>query len=132
MHQPRPGASRADVATRAETPSGGLRANRELTASRNSEGVANTASGIAAAITGVGELMMALFPFAIPILLLTAAFTAPLVILGVIVALPLAIVAGVVLAIRTIGRWLGAGRAARHQESAFGGAPSNVRAGMLS
>jgi hypothetical protein len=74
-----------------------------MTASRSAELAADTASGVAAAITGVGVLMVALFPFAIPILLLTAAFTAPLVILGLVAALPFAVVAGVVLAIRRDG-----------------------------
>jgi hypothetical protein len=57
-------------------------------------------------LVGGGIVTMALFPFAIPILLLTAVFTAPLVILGIAAALPVGIVAGVVLAIRTIGRRL--------------------------
>lgn len=99
-----------------------------MSASRTTESAADTASGITAAITGLGILIGALFPFAIPILLLTAAFRAPLVILGLVAALPLAIVAGAVLAIRKIRRWLAGPTPARREGSAFQGAPSKVRA----
>jgi hypothetical protein len=70
----------------------------------------DTASGIAAAATGIGILTFALFPLAIPFLLLTAVFAAPLVIIPVAAPLPIAIVAGVVVAIRRVWRWLGARR----------------------
>jgi hypothetical protein len=76
-----------------------------MTTTRTAESAALT--GVAGALTGVGILTMALFPLAIPILVLTAVFVAPLVILPVAAALPVAIVAGVVLAIRAIGRRLG-------------------------
>jgi hypothetical protein len=80
-----------------------------MTASRDTTSAADTASGIAAALTGLGILTIALFPFAIPIALLTAAFAAPFLLLGVVAALPLVIVASVVLAGRRVGRWLTAG-----------------------
>jgi hypothetical protein len=71
---------------------------------RTTEPATLSASAIAGAITGVGVVTMALFPFAIPILLLTAAFTAPLVLAVALAALPVAIVAGVARAMRAIGR----------------------------
>jgi hypothetical protein len=55
-------------------------------------------------IVGGGVVMMVLFPLAIPILVLTAVFTAPLAILGVLAALPLGLIAAVVLAIRATWR----------------------------
>jgi hypothetical protein len=71
---------------------------------RTTEPATLSASATAGAITGVGIVTMVLFPFAIPILLLTAAFTAPLALVGALAALPVAIVAGVARAMRAIGR----------------------------
>jgi hypothetical protein len=55
--------------------------------------------------TGAGVLTVMLFPFAIPILLLTIAFTAPFLIVAVLALVPIGIVAGIVLAIRRLGRY---------------------------
>ena len=71
---------------------------------RDTESAKLTASGVAAVIAGAGAVTFALFPLAIPFLLLTAVFTAPLVLIGVAAALPLGIVAAAVLAIRVIAR----------------------------
>jgi hypothetical protein len=71
------------------------------------ESAALTTTGIAGVIAGGGIVTFALFPFAIPFLLLTAVFAAPLVLLAVVPALAVGIVATVVLAIRAIGRRLG-------------------------
>ena len=69
---------------------------------RDTESAKLTASGVAAVIAGAGAVTFALFPLAIPFLLLTAVFTTPLVLIGVAAALPLGIVAAAVLAIRAI------------------------------
>jgi uncharacterized protein (DUF58 family) len=61
-------------------------------------------TGIAAVIAGGGAVTFALFPLAIPFLLLTAVFAAPLVLIGVAAAVPLGIVAALVVAIRATGR----------------------------
>ncbi len=61
-------------------------------------------SGTAAAATGLGVLTLALFPFALPVLVLTIAATLPLV-------LPLVVVAGVAAILR--GTWLGIRAAGR-------------------
>jgi hypothetical protein len=77
-----------------------------MDSARTTPATADTAAGIAAAVTGIGLIIFALFPLAIPFLLLTAAFAAPLVLLLLAAALPLAFLAGIVLAIRGIGRRL--------------------------
>jgi hypothetical protein len=60
--------------------------------------VGDVAGDVAAAMTGIGILVMVLFPFAIPALLLTAALAAPLV-------LPVAALAvGVALVVRPVSR----------------------------
>ena len=61
-------------------------------------------SGVAAALTGLGVLSFVFFPFSIPFLLVTAAFVAPLVILPVVAALPVAIAFGLARAIRAMGK----------------------------
>ena len=71
------------------------------------ESAALTTTGIAGVIAGGGVVTFALFPFAIPFLLLTAVFAAPLVLLAVVPALAVGLVVTVVLAIRAIGRRLG-------------------------
>lgn len=48
-------------------------------------------SGLTATLTGAGILTFALFPLAIPILVLTAALLAPLLLLGIMVAVAIAI-----------------------------------------
>jgi hypothetical protein len=63
---------------------------------------ADIADVVGAVNTGAGVLTVMLFPFAMPILLLTLAFVAPLVILAVLALLPVAIVAGIVRAIRKV------------------------------
>ena len=75
-----------------------------MTTTRTTGSAADTASGIAAVLTGLGLVTFALFPLVIPILILTAVFTAPLALIGVIVALPIVILVGVVLAIRAMWR----------------------------
>jgi hypothetical protein len=64
------------------------------------------ASGTAAALAGLGVLTVALFPISIPILLLTVAFTVPLVIFGAALLLPVALVAAAVVGVRRLGRLL--------------------------
>jgi hypothetical protein len=61
-------------------------------------------SGTAAAATGMGILTMALFPFAIPIVLLTIAATLPFVLPLIVVAAVAAILTGAWLGIRAAGR----------------------------
>jgi hypothetical protein len=75
-----------------------------MTTSQATPSAADTASEVGGVLIGFGILTMALFPFALPILLLTAAFAAPLVLLPLVAALPFAVVAGVVLAVRRLGR----------------------------
>ena len=58
-------------------------------------------SGTAGVIAALGMVGFALFPLAIPFLLLTAVFAAPLALIGLAVAVPLAIVAGMTAAIRS-------------------------------
>jgi hypothetical protein len=77
-----------------------------MTNAHNSESTTPSASGIAAALTWIGILTFALFPLAIPLLILTAVFTAPLALLGVLAVVPVGIVAGLVLAGRRIARRL--------------------------
>jgi hypothetical protein len=56
---------------------------------------------------GTGILITVLAPLAIPILVLTVVFIAPLLILPLVAALPVALVVGAVRATRAIGRRLG-------------------------
>jgi uncharacterized membrane protein YbhN (UPF0104 family) len=86
-----------------------------MTTTPNKEPAGDAASAIAAALTGVGILVTVLFPFAIPILLLTAAFTAPLLVAPLVAVLPLGIAAAAVLALRGLWRRLRAGAAARRR-----------------
>jgi hypothetical protein len=58
-------------------------------------------------LVGAGIITVALFPLAIPALVLTAVLAAPLVVLGFGAALPAGIVAGIVLGIRAMRRRLG-------------------------
>lgn len=64
---------------------------------------------IGATLTGIGQLVMILFPFAIPLLILTAAAGAVLALPLVALAVAAALVAGPFLAIRWVWR-----RLARH------------------
>ena len=57
-------------------------------------------TGTAGVIAALGMLGFALFPLAIPFVLLTAVFTAPLLLIGVAAAVPLAIFSGITAAIR--------------------------------
>jgi hypothetical protein len=75
----------------------------------------------AAANTALGTLLFMLFPFALPLLILTAAFLAPLLILGLVALPPIAIIYGVWLVIRKIGRRAAAGRVAVRTRSGEGG-----------
>jgi hypothetical protein len=76
-----------------------------MNASRTTGSAADVAELIGTVNTGAGVLTVMVFPFALPLILLTVAFAAPLVILAALVALPVAVVAGVVAAIRRlIGR----------------------------
>ena len=75
-----------------------------MNSTRTTESVALTTTGIAGVLAGVGVVTFALFPLVIPILLVTAVFTAPLALVGIAAALPVGIVAGVVLAVRAISR----------------------------
>lgn len=67
---------------------------------------ASAFGGVAAAVTGLGVVLMALFPFSLPFLLLTAAFLAPLLVLPLLAGVPLALLAAVALAIRAVARRL--------------------------
>ena len=91
-----------------------------MAATRIIESAGLTASGTAGALTGLSVLLFALAPLAIPILIVTAVFVAPLVLVGVAAGLPIAVVAGLVLAIRATARRVG-----RHDRRAHAGvAPS--------
>ena len=61
-------------------------------------------TGTAGVIAALGMLGFALFPLAIPFVLLTAVFTAPLLLVGVAAAVPLGVVAVLVMAIRATAR----------------------------
>jgi hypothetical protein len=69
-----------------------------------SSSATETTFGVAAALTGIGIVTFALFPLSIPILILTAASLVPLLAVGIVVAIPVALIAAVVLAIRAIRR----------------------------
>jgi UPF0716 family protein affecting phage T7 exclusion len=77
-----------------------------MTTTHTTESAALTTSGIAAVIAGGAVVTFALFPFAIPFLLLTAVFTAPLALIAIVPALAVGVVVVLVLAIRAIGRRL--------------------------
>jgi hypothetical protein len=66
--------------------------------------VGDLAGGVGAALTGIGILVMVLFPFAVPALLLTVALAAPLVLPVAVLAVAAALVTGPLLAIRAIAR----------------------------
>ncbi|MGH2955051.1 MAG: hypothetical protein ACRDK9_13745 [Solirubrobacterales bacterium] len=68
------------------------------------ESTALTTTGAAGALVGAGALTFALFPLAIPFLLLTAVFVAPLALVAIAAALPAAMVAGAVLGMRAMWR----------------------------
>jgi hypothetical protein len=88
---------------------------------RSTDDPADLVSWAFAANTALGTLVFMLFPFALPILLLTAAFLAPLVIL----LLPIAILAAIWLALRGIGRRVAAARAAMRVRSGEGASQSH-------
>jgi hypothetical protein len=67
-------------------------------------GLAETIFGISTALTGGGVLTLALAPLALPILILTIAALVPLLAVGLVLAIPIAVIAGIVAAIRAIGR----------------------------
>ena len=67
------------------------------------ETAAAAVAGTAAAATGAGAVVMALFPFAIPFLLLTVVFVAPLLVLPLVAAIPIAVLVAAGLAAR--GAW---------------------------
>jgi hypothetical protein len=69
-----------------------------------SEGTTETAFGFLAATTGLGIVTFALFPLALPILILTAASLIPLLAIGLVVAIPVGVIAVVVLLVRAILR----------------------------
>ena len=73
-----------------------------MNASPTTESAADIAGWVGVVNTGAAVLTVMLFPFAMPILLLTVAFAAPLVILAVLGLLPFAIVVGIVRAIRRV------------------------------
>lgn len=70
-------------------------------------------SWLAAANTGMGILLMAGFPFAVPLLLLAAACAVPLLLL----AIPLAVPVGLVLLVRRIARGVAARAANRRLQA---------------
>jgi len=74
-----------------------------------------------AAMTGLGVLVMALFPLSLPFLILLAAATAPLLLLGVAAAVPLVAVVLLALGVRAIVRRIGRARSA---ERASGDIPT--------
>ena len=69
---------------------------------RSTEAAATWTTGVAGVLTATGVLLFALFPLAIPFLLLTAVFTAPLLLPALVVAIPVGLVALVVLAVRAV------------------------------
>ena len=71
---------------------------------RIDEPVSLAVGDIAAALTGIGILVMVLFPLAIPALVLAAALAAPFVVLVAALAVAAALVVGPFLAIRRMAR----------------------------
>jgi Na+/H+-translocating membrane pyrophosphatase len=84
-------------------------------ASDTTESTALTMSGTAGVVAGLGVVTFALFPLAIPFLLLTAVFAAPLALIGLAAAIPLGIVAIAVVAIRRLARRSRPHRAVEHR-----------------
>lgn len=89
-----------------------------MTPIRPSDQVVDAASGTAAALTGIGALLVALFPLAIPFLILTAVFAAPLVLIPFALAIPVLLLAGVVVGARAIWRRASSSQGRRRRESA--------------
>ena len=83
-----------------------------------------------AAMTGLGVLVMALFPLSLPFLILLAAATAPLLLLGAAVAVPLAAVALLALGVRAIVRRIG--RARGTPSAGVGISPQPIRGSAAS
>lgn len=84
----------------------------ETRTARSAESPAEGGVGLGGAMAGIGMLILALFPFSIPFLVLTLVFTAPLLILGAAAALPIVIVAGLVFGLRAIRARIGSRPAA--------------------
>jgi tetrahydromethanopterin S-methyltransferase subunit D len=61
-------------------------------------------AGVAAGLTGLGILTMVLAPLALPILILTIASVLPLLAVGLVLALPVALIAGLWLVVRRVAR----------------------------
>jgi hypothetical protein len=77
-----------------------------MTTGQSTESTALTTTGIAGVIAAGAMVTFALFPLAIPFLLLTAVFAAPLALIGVAVAVPVIAIGAVVLAMRAMARRL--------------------------
>ena len=87
-----------------------------MSTSATSTTAAELAEEASAWAVGAGIITMALFPLALPILLLTAAAAIPLLLLGLAVALVAAVVAGPLLLVRRLGRAIRAAAARRVAE----------------
>jgi len=72
-----------------------------MTASPQTERILDAASELGGLGTGLGIWTFALFPIAVPLLVLTFA---PVIVLGLLLALPVALIAGLALLLRKIGR----------------------------
>ena len=103
-----------------------------MATTRITESAGLTASGTAGALTGLGVLLFALAPLAIPILIVTAVFVAPLVLVGVAAALPIAVVAGVLLIIRATARRVGRHAVRADAEVASSGGERRAASGAAS
>jgi hypothetical protein len=79
--------------------------------------------GLLAALTGGGILTFALAPLTLPIIGLTIAFTLPLLAIGVVASIPVAVVAGIWFGMRALVRALPKPRAKQKREQG----PSAVR-----
>ena len=67
-----------------------------MNTTQNTESAAlTTTTGTAGVVAATGVLTFALFPLALPILILTGVFVAPLLLIGVAVALPVVLVAAI-------------------------------------
>jgi hypothetical protein len=64
----------------------------------------DNAGGALTAMTGAGILTFALAPLALPIIGLTIAFTLPLLAIGVVASIPVAVVAGIYFAVARVVR----------------------------
>jgi hypothetical protein len=91
-----------------------------------SRAATETTFGILAALTGLGVVIFALFPLSIPILILTVAALVPLLALGAVVAIPVALIAVALLAVRAIRRRAGGGRDSVGRDERRGRAASAV------